>query len=1420
MTETSSVTSSNYAQDMFSPIQFCEVVQEGSQLHLQQHQHPQQYPLQLSVTNTSSSNVTATSNMMISTMTSTGQTIQQQQPQKSPQEQQQQLLQHMPQQSQQILLSPQKAPTFTSTSLLATSTLPLPTPPHHMSPSSSALAPSPLHHHPHHLHQLHLHHHHHLQQHHQHQLQPMQPHQVHPHHHHHHIHPHHLYPHQHQLQIHQQQQQHMHHHHHHQQHLHQAQHLQQQQHQQQQQHIIPQPGLQQAMLPPPHVPLVPLKTKSNSRQSKPKQSRAAQSRNTGNASKSNGTSISKDAKSKHSQNEQPLKITDKCSSTNNFVHANQQSVKTDMGAQVSSDAQSKKPKHLNTESPDVIKHCAADKRSSITAMGGTTKKCVTTTTNSSGNCSYETEKYDGSSKEEMKKDIQLLKTEAELSGTGVLVTSESDTKQSSVKAEVKTKFPASVDNEQIIEDACETANTNTINDKLHTVSICTTVSNSSCSNTTANSTGRSKAPSSTSELSLPGHKMEASSSVPLILSAQVPPLQLLTPSTSSLQQMSSSDLATVQDSVPPILHQPSLVTLQLPTSEHAIPAASAGMEHGSITTTLGESYKIGKTEYTTQSILQSPSKILFLQPSMKALPESSSVFITSTKSIPFVHQNNDVASPASVAVSYPDSISKLNASVPTPITSHVNLPAFICPEVPVSNSNYSKGNESSNANSFSQIKEVECSQIKTSPGDEINVTSKSTDVVSSEAADSTVALKRKPSKPKVATRSVCIGTDTEPDFPCNPYELSPPHLRVSVSTNTSPPESPALITDICPNVENLSDGYHSLSPKTEFPSKNLDENVVHSPSALEMDECKPSSTISNDSKTLFSEDFKPSFAGKVSIFSEEHSTNRFQTSDLTSDKQTPTLMDESLTGIKINNMSNCEVRDVEELKEFCDTEISHMSPSVVSCHSDSSSSLSDDSAVHDCELQLPDEPDSTFDTYPTVEVPPDSSARSNLQNEVSNKDDEVMVIAMTPGHAAQGVDKAPVKRTWRRPWKKKKEREKKKKPARKVRRSKPRRRATYHRTQVIHIDVRNGPPIDTTKTIVSRQSEDHIDSLKQKRQRIKLNRNSGREYVNRLGKIVQARKVGKPCNCPMKCWDRMGSKVVVIFNNFWDLCDFNLQNSYLFTCLKLCDVKRRYTKKPAEESRRQNTFEYFVRISGKHVRVCKRAFMSAHGLTSDKRLRTLLSQMKDGALLPIYDRRGKHLRPMKPSGNLDSSSPTASTSSFSSPLHQTSTTGPVSSTSVAASKKRTRVSPSSGSGSNNSGKKKPQNASTGRNHLGNLGLANSKSGVYPPPPPTSMVPLHGVVPHCSVPSPLGSMTTATPTVSGAVLHPSAAPGHGNAMQEPPHSYIPNGEIYFASHYLDPSQGMTHINQITPQCQKMLESPAYFMAGMKENTFHQ
>ena len=55
------------------------------------------------------------------------------------------------------------------------------------------------------------------------------------------------------------------------------------------------------------------------------------------------------------------------------------------------------------------------------------------------------------------------------------------------------------------------------------------------------------------------------------------------------------------------------------------------------------------------------------------------------------------------------------------------------------------------------------------------------------------------------------------------------------------------------------------------------------------------------------------------------------------------------------------------------------------------------------------------------------------------------------------VKPIPIKKTWRRPWKKKKEREKKQ-PVKRVRRVK-RRRIVVPKKSVIHIDPRNGPPV-------------------------------------------------------------------------------------------------------------------------------------------------------------------------------------------------------------------------------------------------------------------------------------------------------------------------------------------------------------------------
>ena len=151
-------------------------------------------------------------------------------------------------------------------------------------------------------------------------------------------------------------------------------------------------------------------------------------------------------------------------------------------------------------------------------------------------------------------------------------------------------------------------------------------------------------------------------------------------------------------------------------------------------------------------------------------------------------------------------------------------------------------------------------------------------------------------------------------------------------------------------------------------------------------------------------------------------------------------------------------------------------------------------------------------------------------------------------------------------------------------------------------------------------------------------------------------------------------------------------------------------------------------------------------------------------MVPEPDKRGKHLRPVGKNDVLQS------LGSHSYTVHTITTTSASSST--AKVKKEPKNS-----------RKKPRSSDI------------KQTMFAPPPPPMVQLPMH---PHCTPPP----------------------PAHTAPMQEPPHAYIPNGELYFPSHYLEPHQPMMppHMNQMT--CQKMLDAPAYFMAGMKENTFHQ
>ena len=91
-------------------------------------------------------------------------------------------------------------------------------------------------------------------------------------------------------------------------------------------------------------------------------------------------------------------------------------------------------------------------------------------------------------------------------------------------------------------------------------------------------------------------------------------------------------------------------------------------------------------------------------------------------------------------------------------------------------------------------------------------------------------------------------------------------------------------------------------------------------------------------------------------------------------------------------------------------------------------------------------------------------------------------------------------------------------------------------------------------------------------------RNRGEEYVSvRTGKKVQARKIGPPCTCENKCYEKVPEGVRnVIHSNFWATGSYNDQNGYLAKLMKSKTVKRR--RKPVEQAEkfRRHTIEYRV----------------------------------------------------------------------------------------------------------------------------------------------------------------------------------------------------------------------------------------------------
>lgn len=110
--------------------------------------------------------------------------------------------------------------------------------------------------------------------------------------------------------------------------------------------------------------------------------------------------------------------------------------------------------------------------------------------------------------------------------------------------------------------------------------------------------------------------------------------------------------------------------------------------------------------------------------------------------------------------------------------------------------------------------------------------------------------------------------------------------------------------------------------------------------------------------------------------------------------------------------------------------------------------------------------------------------------------------------------------------------------------------------------------------------------------------------------------------CRDGCFEKIGDYGQRIFNDFWAIGNYDQQNQHLQSLIKIVPVKRSRTKQ--DDNKRQKMCNYFVKKDNVDTRVCRKAFLSLHGITKRK-LETLEQKRRLSPTgTPRPDRRGKH----------------------------------------------------------------------------------------------------------------------------------------------------------------------------------------------------
>lgn len=156
----------------------------------------------------------------------------------------------------------------------------------------------------------------------------------------------------------------------------------------------------------------------------------------------------------------------------------------------------------------------------------------------------------------------------------------------------------------------------------------------------------------------------------------------------------------------------------------------------------------------------------------------------------------------------------------------------------------------------------------------------------------------------------------------------------------------------------------------------------------------------------------------------------------------------------------------------------------------------------------------------------------------------------------------------------------------------------------------DGSPIKNPRKRLRRES----NWKKKKAQNL---RNCGKEYVSNHGKIHQARSVKDYTHiCRFKCNENVPEeKRQDIFQQYWDLGSWDLQTSFINSC-----VEKIFPKRPNPKALKNKKSSTILKLQG--FRVCKEFFLRTLDI-SNKRYSNVV-QKKRETNIALTDKRGRH----------------------------------------------------------------------------------------------------------------------------------------------------------------------------------------------------